>query len=318
MQNFWKAIKEHNTKLLASQIRGNGGTCEETAESVIENLSYLAEKGECYGEETRFLRLNIRRALGTLCDTGRLVFKPSSITWTDDKKVVTVGGYLYEVREDGNEIVCSGYSVGGAALEDVYSQDMMSDQKRTASQLSLAAARAESNAYFSAGIGIEFKGGDVFDLEAMEQQIKPALPKMPSPVSQVERKAKAAAKKAEKAKAEAKEKELAELVNVPEGTPVEEALEAPSPTEAEAPVEAADTKAAGNSSGMSFEDAKKVVLDCGNYAGKTIGEILAKKQTARAVVWVYKQDVEGRSQETKDALLTAINTYDNGWMKQYL
>ncbi len=70
--------------------------------------------------------------------------------------------------------------------------------------------------------------------------------------------------------------------------------------------------------GMSYEDAMGIIIDCGVYNGKTIGEVLSSPGTARNVVWVFKQDPEGRSPETKKALSLAIDGYNGGVLKKFL
>ncbi len=325
--NFWEALKKHNIELLASQIKKNGGSCENTVSSIIENLSYLTEKGESFGEEKRFIRLDVRRALASLCDSGRIVFKPSTIRWEDDRQVVTVGGYLYEIRPDGTEQTVSGFACGGASIEDIYPQEMQSENKRRSSLLSLASARAESNALFNAGIGIEFKNSDVFDLEEMEAKMPPAEPVMPTPVSQEERKAKAAARRAEKEKkspaepakpepekesVKEPEKEEAKEVSVQEEATATEVKEEPVPAATPVAEETADKTE------MTYEEAMKVPVDCGNYEGTPIGEILSKPQTARNISWVYKQNPQGRTAETKEALRVAIENYKGGALKNFL
>ncbi len=317
--NFWSGVRKHNAELLASQIVSRGGTCDGSVSSIIENIRFLAETGESFGEEKKFLRLDVRRALASLCDSGKIIFKPINIVWSDDKKTVTVGGYLYEVQNDGSENITSSYAVGGATLEDVYAQEMMSDAKRYSSLLALASARAESNALFNAGIGIEFKGGDVFNLEALEQQIPATEPVMPTPVSQEERKArrgrpkKEAASAAETTASEAGPVATVEISNAtaepaPEITTIPDAV-------AENAVQ--DTPASTSEGELSYEEAIKEVIDVGGYKGSTIGEILAKPQTARNIVWCYKQDPEGRSPRTKEALRVAIEGYNGGVLKRF-
>ena len=307
--SFWEALKEHNKELLTSQIKTNGGQCDGTIDSIIANIGYLAETGESFGEEKKFLRLDIRRAIATLSDTGRIIFKPANVTYSENKKVCTVGGFLYEVKPDGSEVTISSYAVGGAVIEDVYSQEMMSDEKRSSSLLALATARAESKALFNAGIGIEFKGGDVFNLEALEQQIQAPEPVMPSPASQEE-------KKAKRGRASKKTQETSqEPVNAPVKAKEENSAPVPAETNLEASESVTDTSETSNV--ISYEDALKEIVDVGNYKGKTIGDVLSTPQTARNIVWCFKQDVENRSERTREALKVAIDNYEGGVLKRW-
>ena len=312
--SFFEKLKEHNTKLLVSQINANGGNATESVDSIIDNLYYLAEKDESFGEETRFMRLDVRRTLASLCDTGRLVFKiePSSVKWAEDDSAISLGGYLVEIADDGMERKISSFACGGAAREDVYSQDMLTIAQRQALMFSLASARAESNAYFNAGIGIEFKGGDVFDLEAMEKNIPTPEPVMPQPKSIDER------KKTKKVKKENGDGEV-------DNTSSADML----PPETEAVTDKPDNQSLGDSTDTSdvpdvksdavtYEEALKVLIDTGTYAGQTIGTVLEKPQTARNIVWVYKHAPEGRDENTKKALEAAIEGYQGGALKNYL
>lgn len=267
--------------------------------------SWLLELVPSAREEKRFIRLDVRRTLASLCDTGRIVFKPTSVRWEDNNQVVTVGGYLYELKDDGREIIVSGFSCGGASVDDIFPQEMLSDNKRTASLLSLAVARAESTALYNAGIGIEFKSGDVFDLEEAESNIPAAEPVMPSPVSQEERKEVAAEKRKKKAEIKA---------SVPEEKKDPKPEETKSVNERETAAEEADTQIRT----MTYEDALKVVMDIGTYTGKEIGEIVAKPQTARNICWAAKQNPEGRTDEVKEALRIVIDNYKNGALKAFM
>ena len=306
--NLKEAIKKRNMQLLAAKINENGGQAVPEMDSILNNLPLLAEKGESFGEETKFIRLDVLRLLGTLNETGRLIFKilPETITWAPDRSVVSLGGYLVDVSADGNEIPVSGFSCGGAALEDVYSSEMMSDARRMSSMLSLASARAEKAAYQNAGIGIEFKG-DVFDLEASEAMIPAPKPVLPSPVSQDEKKARKRKKKEEEPKEqpvdpelettkETAEETLAAIVNVPENVPEETVFGAES-TEPE------PEPAPANNSEMTLDVALKFVVDTGVNKGKSFAEIDANKATWRHFVWLKKNPpATGRDADTEKAL----------------
>ncbi len=317
--SFFKKLNEHNTRLLASQINANGGKASENIESIIDNIQYLAEKGESFGEETRFIRLDVRRALASLCDEGKIVFKiePSSIKWADDSSSVSLGGYLYLVSEDGTERTISSFACGGAAREDVYSQDMLSHPQRQSLMFSLASSRAESNAYYNAGIGIEFKGGDVFDLEAMEKAIPAPEPVTPEPKSVEERKSRR--KKKDAAPAENINKEAPTPAETPEvsTTPISEPQEK---AEEKSIVESISESIIndGSADDMTYEDALKQNLDIGTYAGQAIAVVLSKPQTARNIVWAYKNAPEGRSPELTKALEAAIDGYEGGVLRNYL
>ena len=313
--SFWNKIQTHNASLLASQINAKGGSAKADIDSIIDNMKYLVDKGESFGEETTFLRLDIKRLLGTLCDSGRLVFKvePATIHWAPDNSAVSVTGYLYEVREDGTEVRVSGFSCGGAARQDVYAQDELTSEQRTASMLGLASARAESNAYFNAGIGMEYKG-DIFDLEALEAQIPAPAPVMPSPVSQEERKVKRAAKKAAKP----------EAVPVPETPKPAEATPETKPEPAKASEEPkqeateAPAEINGITSTMTYDEALKHIIDIGVNSGKPSSYPLEKPQTARNIVWLIKNAPADRPKELSDALMVAVEGYDGGGLKKYL
>ena len=324
---FWEKIKDHNLRLLAAQANANGGNAEPTIDSVLGNLNCLSETVQSYGEDKKILRLSIRRTLGTLCDTGRILFRvePESIRWGKDNSSLSLGGYLYEIREDGTEIRISSFAAGGCAKEDIFPRDMMTDSQREALMLYTASARAESNALYNAGIGVEYKGGDVFDLEALDAAAPAAEPVMPSPASKEEKKQKKAAKakkEIETAKtveepvvatdAEAEKPVVETAVNVAEvADPVEEDVVTKTQT-------ASDETTANTSKVLSYEEALNMVVDCGAHAGKTIGEILSKPQTARNIVWCYKQEPEGRTEDTKKALWTAIEGYSDGVLKKFL
>ena len=316
--NFWEKIKQHNTQLLLSEIESKGGKAEANVESILENLRYLAEEGDDFDEKKRFIRLDVRRALASLCDTGRIVFtlEPSTIKWAEDMSSVSLAGYLYEVRDDGTKMQISSLACGGAARQDVYSYDSMTNPQRQALMFSLASARAESNAYFNSGIGIEYKGGDVFDLEAFENRIPAPEPVMPETPSAEEKKQKRATRaKKEKAK---EQPATGENSNVTETEAEAPAIVAPVTEEPEvvaAPVEPEAVKPAG---AMTYEDALEVAVDCGTFNGTPIGEILSDERKARNIVWCFKQDIPGRTPETKMALSVAIEGYKGGVLKRLL
>lgn len=322
---FWEKIKKHNLDLLVSQIEQKGGKADATVESVLDNLKYLADEEDEYDEKNRFLRLDVRRTLASLCDTGRLVFvlEPTTIKWAENMESVSLAGYLYEVKADGTEIRISSLACGGAARQDVYSYDEMSNPQRQAMMFSLASARAESNAYYNSGIGIEYKGGDVFDLEAFENRIPAPEPVMPATPSQEEKKQKRATR-VRKAKAETAQEITQEATPVPETATEAPAIETPLNAGAttESPVEEMEIQQASDitsaSSEMSFEDAMKVAIDVGSFAGKTIGEILSDPRTARNIVWCFKQEVPERTPEVKKALSLSIEGYQNGVLKRFL
>ncbi len=325
MGKFFNKLNEHNTKLLVAQINAKGGKAEASVESIIDNIAYLAEKGESFGEETQFIRLDVRRALASLCDDGRIVFKiePSTIKWAEGNDAVSLGGYLYLVTPDGNERVISSFACGGCARKDVYRNDDLTNPERQAKMLSMASARAESNAYYNAGIGIEYKGGDIFDLEAMEKEIPAPEPVMPEPKSVEERKATRGKKKAEAA-AEPAKTETVEQPKAEESTPapVEEKASEPAKTEVveENPLaENATTADAADNGQLTYEDALNVLLDNGQNKGQPISAVIANPRTSRNVVWVYKNEPkEGRSEETKAALEAVIEGFQGGALKRFL
>ena len=328
-----EAFRQRNLNLLAANINKNGGNLEVAdLNSIIENLTKLAEKGNSFGEEKLFIRLDVLRLLGSLNGSGRLVFKvlPETIRWSDDSKVVTLGGYLVEVRDDGTEVIQSGFSCGGAALEDVYASEMMSDNRRMSSMLSLASARAEKAAFQNAGIGIEFKG-DVFDLEASEAMLPAPKPVLPDPVSQNERTEKKKAKAKERKEKEARETK-AEVKEEAPVTPVKEEKEAEAVAEAvpEAPAPEtpdpapetaetvqvaisapekpeADPIAEGN---LTLEEALKCIVDKGPHKGQPLSVVNEKMATWRHLVWLKKNPPEeGRDKKVDVALDIVIASH---------
>lgn len=316
------AFQQRSLNLLAAKIKENGGNIETAdLDSILENFSLLAEKGESFGEETKFIRLDVLRLLGSLNETGRLVFKvvPETISWSNDKNVVTLGGYLVEVRPDGTEITASGFSCGGAALEDVYASEMMSDNKRMSSMLSLASARAEKAAYQNAGIGIEFKG-DIFDLETSEAMQPAPKPVLPSPVSQDEKKAK---RKARAKKTEEKTEET--RINEPEATTAQENTKDEAPTadyitvslettvpeaKEEVAPEPVTEPVAETTGEMTLEEASTFTADNGVYKGTKFSEIDENKAKWRCFIWLKKNPPEGgRDERTAQAIDLMISSH---------
>ncbi len=339
--SFFSKLNNHNIQLLASQIAAKGGKVTASVDSIIDNLAYLTETGkDREGNDMQFIPLNVRRALATLCDEGRIIFKvePSSIRWTADDDAVSLGGYLYLVSPDGKERIISSFACGGCAREDVYRNDSYTNPERKAMMLSTASAKAESNAYYNAGIGIEYKGGDIFDLEAMEKEIPAPEPIMPETKSIEERKTRSRRKKAEAA-AEPAKTETVEQPKAEESTPsvpevetkasepaktevVETKASEPAKTEVvETPSLAENTTptVTADDGKLTYEDAIKEVLDIGQYKGQTIAVILSDPRTARNAVWVYNHEPqEGRDPKFKAALEVAIDGYNNGILRNYM
>lgn len=329
--SFFSKIKEHNAQLLVSQINNNGGNAQASVDSILDNLKFLTEDGESYGEIKKFIRLDVRRAIASLCDEGNIVFKidPSTIKWAADDSSVSLGGYLHLIDKAGNDRIISSFACGGCARRDVFPLDSLEDSQRQAKMLSCASAKAESNAYYNMGLGIEYKGGDVFDLEAMEKAIPAPEPVAPEPKTTEERKAKKRTKAvvtAAPAVENTVQDSTADSVPAPaaETKPVAEVKEEPSVAIAEPSNEAtevpfeAETPETSSSDTLSYEDALNEILDVGNYKGQTIGTVLAKPQTARNIVWCIKNAPEGRTQRLTAALEAAVNGYGDGILKNYL
>ncbi len=326
--SFFQKLNNHNIHLLASQIIASGGKAEASIDSIIDNIAHLTETGKSYdGEIKHFIRLDVRRALASLCDEGRIVFKvePSSIKWMKDDEAVSLGGYLYLITPDGKERIISSFACGGCARSDVYAAEDRTTPQREAYMLSMASARAESNAYYNAGIGIEYKNNDIFDLEAMEMEIPAPAPTMPETKSVEERKTRGRKKKTEAA-AEAAKPEESEQPKAEENTPAapeaqaeasesanSEVVETPSLAENTTPTDVADTGK------LTYDEAINSILDNGQYKGQTIAVVLSDPRTARNVVWVYAHEPqEGRDPKFKEALEVALDGYNGGILRNYL
>ncbi|MBO5551972.1 MAG: hypothetical protein J5966_08435, partial [Lachnospiraceae bacterium] len=231
----------------------------------------------------------IRRVIGSLPEDGHLVFRvePDSIRWGKDNASVSVGGYLVQARADGSEIKFSGYSVGSALRDDVFPKDMLTTDKREALMLSFAVGKAESNAYYNAGIGAEYKNPDTFDLEKFEENIPAAEPTLPDPVS-------------DEPKKKGKKKTAEKVID----TTVPEPAVIPETPEKEEEIPDAETKPVKDNM-LSIEEARKMVADQGNLSGKTLGEIADNPATRRNLVWLSKQS------RTDDGLNEALRVVIN-------
>ena len=337
------SIREHNMSLLAEQIKQAGGSATPDVESIVSNVRYLAVEGEKYGEKVKYLPLQIRRLIASLDEDGTIVFRkegePVFRTAPDGQGVsCSVGGYLVEQRPDGTEVRLSGYSCGGASVDDVYPFEQMSDAKRRSILLSVASARAESNAFYNAGFFAEYKGGDVFDLDSLEAKIPAAVlapEAMPDPQAAKGR----GRKKAKAAEVETPVKPepaptpvpapapvaVPDPVTVPNGVPEEVPFDpvadapAPKPEKAEEAVPAPVPETAPADAPLTYEEALKAVMDEGSYEGQTLGEILQDPRKARNLTWAKKNPPEkGRAPEFDAALDVVIEGYKDGALKRFL
>lgn len=336
------SIREHNMSLLAEQIKQAGGSATPDVESIVSNVRYLAVEGEKYGEKVKYLPLQIRRLIASLDEDGTIIFRkegePVFRTAPDGQGVsCSVGGYLVEQRPDGTEVRLSGYSCGGAATDDVYPFEQMSDAKRRSMLLSVASARAESNAFYNAGFFAEYKGGDVFDLDSLEAKIPAATlapAAMPDPQAvkgRGKKKAKAAEVetpvKPEPVPAPASAPAAApDPVSVPDSAPEEvpfdpvaEGPAAPKPEKPEEAVPAPEAVSAAPAAPLIYEEALQAVMDEGSYEGQTLGEILQDPRKARNLTWAKKNPPEkGRDPKFDAALDVVIEGYKDGALKRFL
>ena len=295
---FFENLRKRNIDLLKKMIESKGGTCEPTVESIFNNLKYLAEKGMSYGEEVVYLPLSIRRIIGTLPEDGHLIFRvdPDSIKWGRENASVTVGGYLVQAKGDGTEMRVSSYSVGSVMRDDIFPRDMMSTEKRESLMLSFAVGKAESNAYYNAGIGAEYKNPDTFDLETFEENVPAAEPELPDPSTQPP-----AQKGKKKAVKEAAASEQAE-------TPVKTVEPVHEPIQPEEPK--AETEVAAET--LTLEEARAMIADQGNLAGLTLGEIADNTATSRNLVWLFLQErADKKLTEGLDRVIKSIPGLDD-------
>ncbi len=177
-----ETLKNVYIKSLAKKIRDNGVKCEDTLESILENINALKEKGINYDTEYTYLPLSIKKILLFILFPNR---KYSFIN-----KVTEDGFFISECKLwldgnskdlDNNDILPDGYGFHKEHPNTVNNSSFLAEIDRVKGMEAMCRSLALSKAIVDAGIGL-----NLFEEDAAEttptttnRTVEPAAPPIP-------------------------------------------------------------------------------------------------------------------------------------------
>lgn len=269
-------LRKSYEKIIMQKIREKGGHVE-NPEEIWDNLTYLAQEVQKFGETRLFLPLQVKKMLAYIVDPDNYV----EYQVNSDENSCTVEARLYWTGSS----YPSGVGFVKRYVNQIFPNNSMSPEERLSIMESTVRGLALSRAITDAGIGMHLYG-DCFDfnVEALEKDEaekeinKEAEKKVPNIPSAEEKKVQRLAAKAAKEKAERKpQEEMTEAMDAAVAVPVE----VPKVTAVAEDNTLHDEKEPEKDevyvSSMSIEEARKAVADKGALAGNTLGVIFDKK-----------------------------------------
>jgi len=317
MEDFKEVMRQEYLKTLADKEKKNGAKdVEYTLESILHNMSFLAETVKSFDEENKYLPLNTKKMLAYLLSpTNRVEY----VVRRGDNWVECEASFY----ESETSTAPSGKGFAKSFRSQVYKGSYLSDEERESCLEAYVRGRAASRAYTDAGIGLQFYADNEDSdrdeaAEGIEAKVKaqnnapktetdssPAtVPQksvsvggmnLPVPPTQNELKAAKQQKKAKKT-----------IITVPEAE-----TEVPEP---ETKVETtAEPEQKTSKEEMTPAKAMLFIADNGTLSrGKSLGDIFTSEdpKLRRSLVWLYKNPPESRESDMNNALLTLINLDD--------
>lgn len=281
MINKNELLQQHYEKILMDIAGVN------TPEQIFENLDAFSKSVSKFGEEQKYIPLQIKKMLAFILDPEyRIEYK---VNKTD--RWCEVEAFVYWSGSD----VPSGTGFKKLYVDQVRRNDMISVEERESGLEATVRGAAASRALTDAGIGMEFYG-DLFDTDidkedaerSLDLKVATTAPTattvptvtpgeltgMPSLMSNEEKKAQKRRQKAAQAQpvAEAPKQEVPTQEFTANETPAQE--EVPAPVSAEA--------------SMSIDEARAAIVDIGTFAGSELGTLFDTRP--KTLIWLVNNN----------------------------